>query len=169
MPFMATLQNFYNKKGVSALGISSNGSGNAWITKLRFLFNNFYPSVCIRLVAILDSAEFVIQFLADRAGFAVFGYHIVLVGIQIVDFRNRSDNGSGSALGCFVERSDFFQRDRTTLDSQAHVFSQLLQTLVRNGRKDRVRLRCDVAISPNTEEVSRSALVELFLFLRVKI
>lgn len=42
-PAQTASQNFYNKKGVSALGISSNGSGNAWITKLRFFIQQFLP------------------------------------------------------------------------------------------------------------------------------
>ncbi len=119
--------------------------------------------------AILYAAQLVVELSADRSGLAVLADNIALLVLEVVNLRDRTDNGSCTAGSSLLECSQFLLRYLTALNLHAHVFSQLHEALVGDTRQNAGRLRSNVSVVLDTEEVGSTALVHIFLLLCIEI
>src|SRR5690554_659015 len=133
------------------------------------LLNYSHPAVFILLVAILNGAKLVIQFLTDWSCFTILREFVGAVLAEIIDSRNGADHGRGATCSRFFECCQLLFKYGSTFNFKSHILGQLHQAFIGYGREDRLRLRGDVGVIFNPEEIGRATFIYILLFAGVKV
>ena len=123
----------------------------------------------IGFVSVLDATEVMIEFGADRSWFAVFAKDVGLARFDVINFFDRGNDRCRAACSRLFECFEFFDRNRASFHFQSHVFRQLDEAHVGNGREDGGAFRRDVGVVLDTKEVGGTCFVDVFLFFAVEI
>lgn len=92
------------------------------------------PAVLVLFVAVLDSAQLVVECGADGTGFAIGAVDVAFLFVEVVDLGDGAYDSCRAAFACLFEGRQFLLRDLSAFDRQAHVFGQLLEAFVGYGR-----------------------------------
>ena len=132
-------------------------------------FYNGNPSVGISLVAVLNGAQTVVESRGDGAGLAILCYHVLLAGVEVVNFPDRRSHRGGAASTRLVDCLELVDCDMALLNFQTHVAGELHKALVGDGGQYGIRGRSDVLAALYCIEVGRAALVEILFLAGVEI
>ena len=127
------------------------------------------PAVFVGLDSILDVAKLLIKLAANGTRFAILRDDEALLGVEVVDALDGTDDGSSSASSSLLEGRKFFFGNLSALHLHAEVHSQLHQALVRDAGQDAAALRRDISVVLDAEEVGSAALVHVLLLFRIEI
>ena len=86
--------------------------------------------------------------------------------LQVVNACDRADDGCCAASASLFECGEFLFGDLATFYLHAQVGSQLLKAAVGDRGKNGLRLRSDVGVVLDAEEVGSATFVDVFLFLK---
>ena len=140
-----------------------------WLSVVKCLIKHEVPVVDVRLDAVLDVAEFLVEFLAYGAGLAVVAEDIALAGGGVVNLADGADDSGSTAGSGLLEGAEFLLGNLAAFYLHAEVEGQLLQALVGDGGQDGGGLGGDVGVVLDTEEVGCAAFVDILLLLGVEI
>ena len=135
----------------------------------RCLVEHGHPVVHVGLDAVLNVAQFGVEFCTDGARLAVLGDDVALLALQVVDAADGADDGCRAAGAGFLEGLQFLFRNLSTLYLQTQVERQLLQTAVGDGGQDGRRFGRDVLAVLDAEEVGCATFVDVLLLLGIEV
>ena len=130
---------------------------------------DFSPAERIRSFTELDCGVLRKEFRADRTRVYAVTVGELLASHRVHDLFDRGDHGCRTAFCGFREFSEFFEWNLAAFHLVTQMFRELLQALVRNGRENGVGLRGHEGLALDTEEVCRTAFVDVLLFLCIEI
>ena len=127
------------------------------------------PAVYVWLDAVLDVAKLFIELAADGTRLSVLGNDEALLGVEVVDSLDGTDDGCCATCACLFEGGKFFLWNLPAFYFQTEILSKLHQALVGDAGQDAGALRGDISVVLDAEEVGGAALVHVLLFLCVEI
>ena len=132
------------------------------------LFNHHGgPTVLVFDGAVLDATQCVEELLRDGAWLVAEA--VAHARVEVVDVADGTDDGSGATGTSLLEGGQLLLGDGAALHLHAQVLGHLHQALVGDAGQDRGRLRRDVGVVLDAEEVGGATLVHVFLLLGIQV
>ena len=104
---------------------------------LDVLFNHdSCPAVNVGFDAVLDVAKLLVELAADGTRLAILRDDEALLGVEVIDALNRTDDGSRATSTCLLEGRKLFLWNLTAFHLHAQVQCKLHQAFVRDAWQD---------------------------------